>query len=339
MNRLDAAWAELGAEAEAAPGQGLLVRRILPGSVCDMWVGLQQPGASRILFVTVPRTSIANASIELGSAGIDAQIYALDRSDRLHVEIGIRLRDSRFADLFSALANDLVAHVGGLTEQGAVAEATIARIARWQQFLRRLNPEGLGPEAQRGLYGELLCLRNHIVPAVGALRAVSTWTGPQGADQDFQLGTVAIEAKTAVTHQLQTIAIASERQLDSTGLQELFVYFASLDARPHAGETLVSAVGAARLLVESNAHARDLLETRLLEAGYLDAHAPLYRTIGYTLRGAAAFRVAEGFPRIVESQLPRGLGSVQYLLSVSECEHFAVALSEMEAAARGTVDD
>jgi hypothetical protein len=60
-------------------------------------------------------------------------------------------------------------------------------------------------------------------------------------------------------------------------------------------------------------------QDRLLAWGYSDTDRPHYEDRHYTLRSLDAFRVVEDFPRIVESQLPTGVGSVNYRLALDAC--------------------
>ena len=68
--------------------------------------------------------------------------------------------------------------------------------------------------------------------------------------------------------------------------------------------------------------AREKFEDALLSAGYLDAHASRYATLGYAVRAAHWFCATGVFPRIVENQLPAGLGEVGYALSLAACTAF-----------------
>lgn len=339
MSELDAAWAELDAEAAHTAGSGFLVRRVFPDSLPDIRVALEQPGSGRLLLVGIPHSALRPDALELGSAGIEARVYSPINREVGVVDVGICLRDATFKDLFSALADDLAKHLRVVQSIGDVPPALFGRLLRWHQFLKRLTPNGLGPEQQRGLYGELLFLSRHLATKVGLLRAVNCWAGPKGADQDFQLGPVAVEVKTAAGHQLQLLYVNSERQLDKQGLSDLLIYFASLDVRSETGERLPEIVTAIRDACNANPLARGVFDSCLLEAGYLDAHVPRYSRTGYSLRREAFFQVREGFPCIVESDLSRGVGGVRYTVSVAECDHFEISTDEALAMLRPIADD
>ena len=248
--------------------------------------------------------------------------------------LGVTLKEPRFADVFTALAEDLARRV---TEAGAAAaqvKTLLGQLARWQKFLA-ISAEGLSVEEQRGLFGELHVLRAHLVPALGSLPAVNGWTAPDAAHQDFQFATGAVEVKTTVAKQPQSVRITSERQLDDTGIAVLFLHVVVLDEREvdagrgGAGETLPVLVEDLRRRLAAEAGALEAFDDHLLDAGYLDSHAPRYEGRRFSLRRELTFRIERGFPRLVERDLPEGLGDVSYALSLAACRDFSVAPGEM----------
>jgi hypothetical protein len=208
-------------------------------------------------------------------------------------------------------------------ERDAVAEF-ITRLRRWQAFLEKHNPEGLSPTEQQGLYGELWFLRQVVIPKLGYRQGVQCWTGPKGTQQDFQFPNCAIEVKTTVAKQHQKLSISSERQLDDTGTSTLIILHLSLDFRQGRGESLPDIVNSVRKLVENHPIAREELETLLFQVGYLDIHISRYENIGYTQREINYFKVEGDFPRIIEADLPNGVGDVRYTISVAECKRFSI---------------
>ena len=63
-------------------------------------------------------------------------------------------------------------------------------------------------------------------------------------------------------------------------------------------------------------------DDRLEHFGYAHDDAYLYADIGYAVRSFQAFRVEKGFPRIVSSDLQRGVSEVHYSLSIASCGPF-----------------
>jgi hypothetical protein len=166
-------------------------------------------------------------------------------------------------------------------------------------------------------------LHTRLLPALGG-EALSGWKGPQGAHQDFQFSAVWIEVKTTFAKQPQTVRITSERQLDDTRAPALFLHVLMLEPQQGGAATLPALVAQMRATLGTWPVARESFEEALLAGGYLDKHAPHYAGVGYAVRQCQDFRVAPGFPRIVESDLPPGIGDASYRLSLAACSGFIV---------------
>jgi hypothetical protein len=246
-------------------------------------------------------------------------------------QIGVILAEPRFADVFDALAVDLARRVEEAASADGAVVALLGQLHRWQRFLT-VGVQVLDPSAQRGLWGELHFLHTNLIAALGPADAVAAWTGPKGAHQDFQAASVWVEVKTTLAKQPQAVRITSERQLDDGHAPALFLHVLSLESQEAGVDTLPSRVAALRDALAGAPGARENFEDALLSAGYLDRDGARYASPGYALRCADTYHVCAGFPRIVESGLPVGVGSVSYDLALAACAGFAVAPEALHAA-------
>jgi hypothetical protein len=206
-----------------------------------------------------------------------------------------------------------------LTDAEAVA-VCVGRFAMWRRMLQGGSPE-LTARRQRGLFAELMTIRDHLAPLIGFDESVRAWRGPEGAPRDFEVGGVAVETKSSAANEPQLVPVHGERQLDDAGLDALVLL--SLEILRDAGETLPGIVQAVRALGDGLVEA-GTLEDRLLQSGYVDLHAPMYRRTGYEVRRTSLFLVSTGFPRITEADLVDGVGSVRYSLAIDACRAFEV---------------
>jgi hypothetical protein len=243
------------------------------------------------------------------------------------------LKEPRFADVFAALTEDLVRRVVDARDPAAQAAAFLGQLVRWQKFLS-VSSEGLSQEAQRGLWGELYFLREHMLVMIGTA-AVGGWKGGERAHQDFQFENGAVEVKTTLAKMPQVVRIASERQLDDQALAPLFLCVISLHMLDGGGETLPALVASLRAGLATDAAAREQFEDELLATGYVDAHAVRYADRGYLVRAVGLFRVGPEFPRLVEADMPVGVGDASYELSVATCEPFKVDPDDIKFALSG----
>jgi len=141
----------------------------------------------------------------------------------------------------------------------------------------------------------------------------------------------AVEVKTTLAKQPQVVRISSERQLDDSTLSVLFLNVTTLDLREN-GESLPTLVTTIREKLVNDASGQERFEDELLETGYLDAHSSRYAECRYVVRTVNFFRVANGFPRLTESDMPSGTGDANYGLAVSACEPYRVTAKDVTAA-------
>jgi len=304
---------------------GYLTRRLLPELKYDVFLAIEKPSNTRLLMMRVSYSLIPLGTVFPESSSFEVRRVALPNDSEAYVTLQLILKNSRYNDIFITLVQDIMDHLAPLAnEREAVAEF-ITRLRRWQAFLEKHNPEGLSQEEQQGLYGELWFLHQIVIPQLGSRKGIQCWTGPRGTQQDFQFQSCAVEVKTTVAKQHQKLAISSERQLDDTGTGTLILLHLSLDARQGRGESLPNIVNSLRILVENDPIAKEELEILLFEIGYLDIYTPRYNQICYTQREVNYFNIEGDFPRIVEADLPNGVGDVRYTISVAECKRFSIA--------------
>ncbi len=313
--------------AKADAASGMVERRRAPQCPLDLFAFAEKPSNRLGFRIVLPPGSLAEGQDLPSLRGL--QLARQNRPEG--VSLILTAASPAFHDVFVSLASDLIGQAEQETDRDTAAAALLGRLARWQAFLKNLPPEGLGPEAQRGLYGELWLLRHHILPHWLLGASVRAWTGPFRTGKDFQFTGGSVEVKTSIAGGDQKLEIHGERQMDDAGLPCLLLAHLSLEIVQEAGETLPAMVGAVRALVGEDFAAYQALEDRLREVGYLDVHEAKYRQMGYLVREYNVFRVQEGFPRLTEALLPPGVGNVTYKITVSACESFRVAETDLRA--------
>ena len=253
----------------------------------------------------------------------------------------IRLVDSEQRDLFYRLCTDVVAAIRMATTEAEAVGRFLARIWRWHRLLRTGLDGRLADEEQMGLLGELTVLRKHLFPAVGVAHSVNGWTGPLGAPKDFQIGRVCVEAKTRHGAAAPHVLVSSEHQLDSTGTDALFLHVIEVTlatVETKGAVTIAEAVESVRsFIAQRDAASVDLFDERLSAVGFdrTDDYRDRYWITGVE----HVFEVRQGFPRIIPSMFPGGVGNVRYSISLGECEPFRTAPAALAKLVSGGVDD
>ncbi len=252
-------------------------------------------------------------------AGIDIRIE--DKPDHTS-ELILELADNEQVSLFRALTRDFLDATADLSGPASdlAARRIMIRLQRWQAMLRRRRSGVLSRQAIIGLTGELLFLRDRLLPYLGVEQTLRAWRGPHRDEQDFAIGDHLFEVKTQLNTADQYLQISSEAQLDvSSG--KVVVCHQTLVSGSEDGESLNQLVE--DLWNKCQAHslvASDFLEAGLLGAGF--QARPEYDEEKWKLARTRVFEVIDDFPRLVPSQLPPGVSNVSYRITLGTCERF-----------------
>lgn len=321
-------WSEL--EKDNSRSTGYIRLRVEPSSCCGLFLAIEKPENHKAVLLEVPAKAIPPKVDYPQSLGFSLIPMTITPGPNGHVRLILMVTDSKYVDIFSVLVGDIINHVAAQPDERSGVIEFVARLKRWQNFLRTHAPEGLGEQAQQGLYGELWFLRHFLLPNIPAKDVVTAWVGPVRTNQDFQFDRCAIEVKTTSGVPPQVIQITNIRQLDDTGVEALILFHVALDVRLGGVQSLPELVSEIRgdLQIKDET-ALSTFNERLVDAGYLDVHQDRYAELKYAIRAHHFFKVKAGFPRILETDLLLGVGDVCYSIALASCMPFEI--NEREA--------
>jgi Putative PD-(D/E)XK family member, (DUF4420) len=301
--------------------------------------GSGQPGASRrrlpsspgldvfteVRFPSLEWALLARSSERLEDRDLVLAVGLTCRISSGSIEIVAGPQTER--QLFCTLLADLLAQLS-LSSSGPAA-ALARRLTAWQRMLSRGTAGGMPPEDRLGLYGELLVLRDLVLPSAGA-DGVAVWTGPSGTPQDFTWWLTAVEVKTVSRQSQGTCRISNEQQLDAAGLDGLYLVYQVAERDP-LGPCLGEVVDELREhpMVRANPVA---FENALLEYGWLDSYRTRYAQDRFTLARRRCYAIDGDFPRLTGHVLPFGVSGVSYVLDISACSAHEVDEQEIRHA-------
>lgn len=308
---------------QRAPEQadGRMTRRIHPDAHVDLHLGVEVRRAGvpgrRLLELTVVEgllrdlelphaTRLVEVSVEPRGPGRAALVLALE--------------DPTAREVFALMCADVATATARQQDGPSAVTAYTGRFETWRRMMQS-GSQPMSARRQRGLFAELMTIRDRLVPTIGFDESVRAWLGPDGAPRDFEVGGLGVETKSSAANEPQVVLIHGERQLDDAGLDALLLLHHSLEVHRDSGTTLPGIVAELRVIGEGR-HEAGTFEDRLVQSGYLDLHTQHYMRVGYDLRGVSLFTVKDGFPRIVESDLVDGVGSVRYSLAIDACRDF-----------------
>lgn len=321
MTKIENIW--LGLESDNFSHSGLLYKRYSAEVLPDVFIALKAPEKLRCIAFRISASFPFDAN--QWNRLKDIKIETLtDERDKTKKFLLILLLNKQHKDIFSTLCEDLIFGVSEVTTEETLVEKLLERLAKWQSLFEKVGKQGLSDEAQRGLYGEIFFLRFFLNNKSDKDYCIKSWLGPEKSIQDFQYSNWAVEVKTTHGNNHQKIHITSERQLDDSIIEKIFLYHLSLDIRVGNGESLNSLIDGVSELLSDNTMASNLFKLKLLESGFYETHRPLYEERGYTIRQENLYRVSGNFPRITENQIPIGVGDVRYSIVLSESEEWRI---------------
>jgi hypothetical protein len=231
------------------------------------------------------------------------------------------------SDLFLGLCETLIGSLREVADPATALAVALAHLRRWKAFLAGRNARLLSPEEVRGLFGELHVLRLLYQDTLPQASAVDAWCGPDDSHQDFIFGNRAIEVKSLSGRERNTVRISSEDQLESLA-DDLFLLTQRLSGQPDAPQAL-SLNGIIELIDGelTEAEAIEEFAGKLAGMGYV----PLadYDAPRFVVGGLQGYRVTDGFPRLIRSELPPGITKVSYDIMLEAIAAFSCDEADM----------
>ncbi|MEL4454853.1 PD-(D/E)XK motif protein [Lutimonas vermicola] len=265
-------------------------------------------------------------SIEIGSndlkrfTGVEVQILASSGKKK---ELTIILLDIDLMDIFVVFTEDIVNHIKEVSSSQEAIGIISSRIRYWKKLFGKYSNNILSPERQRGLFGELLFIKEMIESGNDMEETIRAWEGPSGTNQDFYHNSDAVEVKTSIAN-VPVIKISNERQLDVKGLDRLFLVFYHLNEVPDKNYSLQN------LIINIQDHFKDSYELliifnkRLKKAGISEEMIDNYNTTGYKVMEEMVFEISENFPKITSSKVSEGISKISYEISLDSCVNFLI---------------
>jgi len=170
-----------------------------------------------------------------------------------------------------------------------------------------------------GLIGELLFLKDHMIPERGITVALESWMGPEKTHKDFSDQNDWFEVKT-ISFGKESVRISSIEQLDSDIDGALVVYELEKMSPSFEGIKLNQLVNNIIALL-SDAPQRNTFMAKLQLFGFDFSNEN--DNYVFALKNEHMYKVdTDTFPRIHRNMLPEAISRVQYELLLTELEPF-----------------
>lgn len=320
QDQLAAAWRALAGRED---DRGWRVIEVFRGQNAIMQAGRYSPGKEESLLIGTRGLRIgSDADLPRGQGFNVIYVDTVDSTDGWTWLALSRSGGGQLA-LFTMMAADLLSLFSQISSQegGRIHVAMLSRIRAWQDFMKRDRPGVLSAEAEVGLFGELLVLKDIVSSGMAAADAVSCWAGPDDGLHDYLIGAGAIEVKSTVSPVGFVAEIGSLEQLDDSLRQPLYVAAVRLLLSEN-GQTLPEICDELESILTTGLGSAAALKGKLLSAGYADAMAGQY-TRRFVLSHLGYRLIQDGSPRLIRSNVPVAVQRVKYALDLESIPEVA----------------
>jgi hypothetical protein len=231
----------------------------------------------------------------------------------------VELRDDRFVETFKCFCQDIIESSSDISNTSAGPGFIIGRYNEWKKMFERPSGE-LGRNQIQGLIGEMLALRDVLIPRYGQRESLLSWMNPRKGKQDFIGPDRWYEVK-AVKKGSQIVSITSLDQLDRNDEGELVVIMLS-ETSPLSprGITINSLFDSLIELLETP-DIKGLFSEIMASAGY--CKLPTYDDIAFEFEGFDEYEVRDEFPRLRRSEINMpAIADASYNITISHLAKF-----------------
>ncbi len=164
----------------------LSYRRIDSTHILDIYVGYNVNKQMSMIITEVGETKDIQSS-----KCIDVKIYEKFPNK---VSISFNLMDNSMSKLFLQFCNDIIESSRDIDKTKAI-NFIIRRWERWITMFKKPYTDLLNESQVLGLLGELIYLKEYMIPKYGQSKAIDSWLGPDKSHKDFEIDDTWYEIK------------------------------------------------------------------------------------------------------------------------------------------------
>lgn len=135
------------------------------------------------------------------------------RNENNRFQIFLSLEDNTFEEQFYVFCDDIIEYSSKESDELIASRLYLQRFLMWKNLFGASKNKTMSFENIKGLYGELIFLKEVIIERYGKNAAVKSWLGPLKNKRDFEVENTWYEVKTT-TSDSKEVYISSISQLD-----------------------------------------------------------------------------------------------------------------------------
>lgn len=318
---------EIWAKQELESSREVVREKIEDINEVNCFIGLIGSTGARMFQLEVQADIKINSHYLNKFKGIEIQNIAVSSSNLQ--KFTIILLDGKLKDIFLLFIVDLLKRLKIVQNTQEALIVINQRVSYWKQLFAHASGEILNPVLQRGLYGELVFLKQLLEQNECQENILNSWKGADSANQDFAFNKTAVEIKTSKAG-IPNIYISNEHQLDYTVWENLYLGVISINESAGQENTLSSLIQEIMNILENDLNLITLFEEKLILVGIPKDMFAKYNEINYLIRGKFFFKIGKHFPFIIPLILHNeGVFNVKYQIDINSCKPFEVKEEEV----------
>lgn len=233
----------------------------------------------------------------------------------------VSIDDSKYEGVFKKLIYDLVDTVQSTSNSIVAERLFLQRFDEWKSLFNQRIEKKLDFAKTVGLAGELYFIQKFLIQKFGIISSIKGWSGPIGADKDFQIGQEWFEVKTKSLNKL-TVHINSHTQLISqrNGFLVVIPYEKSSISNIHSMNLLDLYKNISDQIVDVDLQKE--FDTKLANMDFVPHEE--YREINLEFHNIEFYEVDKEFPKVSVSGNSNAIVGVEYDIFLPELQKFKI---------------
>ncbi|QES75846.1 PD-(D/E)XK motif protein [Clostridium diolis] len=285
-------------------------RRIDDEHQLDIFLGYNEEGKPTMIIIVGEK----EVTIE-SSRSIEVKLFKRDDS---RLSISFSLLDISMEAIFYKFCEDIIESSRSINKLNAL-NYIVGRWNSWRLMFKKNANELLNENQISGLLGELIFLKEYMIPKYGESVAIKSWMGPEKSHKDFEVEDTWYEIKTIRSGAL-TIKISSVEQLDSESLGHLnVVILEKTNEKCRESVSLNNYINGLQEMLDEFENEL-IFRNKLGQVGY--CYDEEYDKYNYRFIENKRYAVNENFPRIEKENLPNAIVKASYDILINEIQEY-----------------
>ena len=268
----------------------------------DLYVSLTKPWTTFYLVSHYQADEIPNMK--------NIDITSIKRESDGKYVLKLVNKETKYNRQFQNLCKNIISETSQSSEQTGPNDV-VSVCKKWSSFLK--DAKNMSEETIKGLLGELVFLKNYMIPRFGEYDAVKSWMQPDFGKQDFIINDTWFEVK-AISPDSNHITISSLEQLDS----KQYGIISTITLRKTSLESNTS-ITLKQYFQDVCGEIEDNLAKELIleKISIYDANCETVKTLAYEFEGIDLYEVTDEFPRLIRSNVDDAIQKASYDISLS----------------------